>query len=503
MVSSSQDDADVIVVGGGGSGLAAAIEARTAGASVILLEKNPVLGGSTGWSVGALTAAGTPHQKRARIADTADAHFEDLSLVTGALLPRDNLELRRILVDRAGETLEWLVSLGLVFVGPMPEPPHRHPRMHNVLPNSKVFAYRLSRHARKLGVAIRTGLEACELVQDSGRIAGVAVKDASGNQSVLRARRGVVLTTGDFSNARDLKARFADPALADIEAINPTATGDGHRLALAAGASVVNGDIVRGPIMRFVPPARSHIVQSLPPSRLLAHAMAWALAHVPHRILRPFFMSFVTTALGPSQDLFKEGAILVNRDGARFTDECGTPNIALARQPGRVAWIVLDRAIAQKFSAWPYIVSTAPGVAYAYLADYRSTRPDIYHESDTLEGLAVSMGTPPQALARAVAEYNEQQRGGRPALTTPPYTALGPAKSYIVFTDGGLRVTSRLEVMRGNIAIPGLFAAGSAGQGGLLLEGHGHHLMWAFVSGRLAGRAAALTVPADRAARGP
>jgi predicted oxidoreductase len=39
--------------------------------------------------------------------------------------------------------------------------------------------------------------------------------------------------------------------------------------------------------------------------------------------------------------------------------------------------------------------------------------------------------------------------------------------------------------------IPGLYAAGSAGQGGLLLKGHGHHLIWAFTSGRLAGRAAA------------
>ena len=40
----------------------------------------------------------------------------------------------------------------------------------------------------------------------------------------------------------------------------------------------------------------------------------------------------------------------------------------------------------------------------------------------------------------------------------------------------------------------GLFAAGATGQGGLLLKGHGHHLAWAFTSGRRAGRSAAFEV---------
>jgi fumarate reductase flavoprotein subunit len=39
--------------------------------------------------------------------------------------------------------------------------------------------------------------------------------------------------------------------------------------------------------------------------------------------------------------------------------------------------------------------------------------------------------------------------------------------------------------------LAGLYAAGSTGQGGLLLKGHGHHLAWAFVSGRRAGQFAA------------
>jgi len=42
-----------------------------------------------------------------------------------------------------------------------------------------------------------------------------------------------------------------------------------------------------------------------------------------------------------------------------------------------------------------------------------------------------------------------------------------------------------------DVPIDGLWAAVSTGQGGLLLEGHGHHLGWGFTSGRIAGRHAA------------
>ena len=50
---------DVIVIGGGGSGLAAAIEARNAGRDVVLLEKNPALGGSTARAFGVTKPSST------------------------------------------------------------------------------------------------------------------------------------------------------------------------------------------------------------------------------------------------------------------------------------------------------------------------------------------------------------------------------------------------------------------------------------------------------------
>ena len=337
---------DVVVVGGGGAGLAAASAAAELGARVVLIEKGASLGGSTAWSVGSITATGTPHQRRAGIADSTDAHFEDLGLLAGNKANRDNLALRRILVDETPKAFDWLLSTGLVFTGPNAEPPHRTPRMHNVLPNSRAFPAALGRHCRRLGV------------------------EAS---------------------------------------------------------------------------------------------------------------------------LYQHGAILVNTEGRRFADELDNPQDALPDQPGAIAFAVLDGAIAEAFSRWPNFVSTAPGVAYAYIADYRRNRRDVFHEAPSLEMLAQKIGVSADALARTVAETNARAAAaGRAPLARAPYIALGPIKPYVVFTDGGLAVSERLEVTGSDGApIPGLYAAGSTGQGGVLLNGHGHHLGWAFVSGRIAGRVAA------------
>jgi succinate dehydrogenase/fumarate reductase flavoprotein subunit len=488
--------ADVIVVGGGGSGLAAASEAARLGRSVILLEKNAHTGGTTSWSVGSVTATNTPHQQRAGIKDSPEAHFEDLAAHAGALAPRDNLALRRILVDNTTDMLEWLMRLGVVFVGPMPEPPHRYPRMHNVVPNSKSFAYHLTRHCNDLGVDIRLSTTIDSLVEEDGRVIGVDATRADGTRERFLARGGVVLAAGDYSGGSDIKAQVASADVVDVEAVNAASTGDGHRMALSLGATILNGDIVRGPIMRFVPPAGGNFIQKLPPSKPLAELIAWSMNVMPQWLLRPFLMSFLTTALGPSPELFREGAILVNGRGERFTDELGKPAYDVAKQPERIAYIVFDDALAEKFEAWPYFVSTAPGVAYAYIKDYRRNRRDIYHQADTVAGLAASMRVPADRLTTTLNRYNGGERGDRAALSRKPYYALGPVKSYVVFTDGGLKVSERLEVLRADGSpIAGLYAAGSTGQGGLLLEGHGHHLGWAFISGRIAGRNAAFEVP--------
>ncbi len=494
-------ETDVIIVGGGGAALAAASSAATLGRKVILLEKNPHLGGSTAWSVGSVTATCTPHQLKKGIKDYPEHHLEDLRLFAGALAHRDNFELARVLTDNTPEMFRWLLSTGLEFIGPLPEPPHRQPRMHNVLPNSRAFPYLLGRHCLKLGVDIRLNTRAERLITDStsGGVCGVAASLSDNTSCEFIARNGVVLAAGDYSASAELKARFGSELAAAVDAVNTTNTGDGIRIGMDCGGTVVNGDHIRGPILRFVPPTRPKLIQRLPPSPLVTRALHWGFDHLPQALLRPALMNFLTTALAPDSKLYEHGAILVDREGLRFADERDQPARGAALRPGGMAYIVCDSTVAAQFQQWPNYVSTAPSVGYAYLDDYRRTRQDIFHRASTLAELAASMNVPRFVFEKTIADYNAGAASGdaparheRPPIVKPPFYALGPAKAYIIFTNGGLKVTLNLEVVDadGEI-ISGLYAAGANGQGGMLLEGHGHHLGWAFVSGRIAGKNAA------------
>ena len=99
---------------------------------------------------------------------------------------------------------------------------------------------------------------------------------------------------------------------------------------------------------------------------------------------------------------------------------------------------------------------------------------------------------PTDALLQAVAAHNAAVAAdpqGRTPITQAPFHALGPVRTRIVITDGGLAVNTRHQVLRhDDQPIPRLYAVGATGQGGLLLAGNGHHIGWATTSGRRAGR---------------
>lgn len=490
--------ADVAVIGAGGSGLAAAITAASLGRKVVLVEKEHAPGGTTGRSVGAVTMANTRHQLRKGILDSRSAYFDDFGALSEQAGAPDNLTLRRLLVENASETLRWLEDMGIVFHGPMPEVPHRQPRMHAALPNSSAYIFHLVRRARKLGVTILPSTKATSFIVEGGRVRGVNCEGGNGAMDVRST--AVVLASGDYSASESLKRQYISEPIAGVTPVSPSSTGDGHRMAAKLGARVLNGKLHHAGI-RFIPPPH-HWTAKLPPYSGLMRIVDFCLETLPGWALRPFVMSFITSVIVPSLKLFGEGALLIGRTGEKCPEPPSGFAAWLAQQPDQLAYILLDGRLAEKFSKWPYYVSTVPGFVYAFTADYRRSRKDIFHEAGSLAELGRLLRIPGGGLEETVADHNAAlAHEGKEAqrIDRPPFIALGPVRYYINFTDGGLAVDDRLRVLgHGDVPVPGLYAAGSTGQGGLLLEGHGHHLSWAFTSGRLAGTfAAEETVSAD------
>ncbi|MDB5556624.1 MAG: hypothetical protein JWL86_6608 [Rhizobium sp.] len=141
------EDADVIVVGSGAAGLMAAVEAADAGASVIVLESEAEIGGSTKLSGAYVAFCETPMQPATReelLADLRDAHHEDA---------QDDLS--RLYVDHAGDTFRRLDELGICFV-----------RTFQFAHMSKPWAHELSGDRMGGGAEIISQLEAAAQQRD-------------------------------------------------------------------------------------------------------------------------------------------------------------------------------------------------------------------------------------------------------------------------------------------------------------------------------------------------
>jgi succinate dehydrogenase/fumarate reductase flavoprotein subunit len=495
------DSFDCIVVGAGGAGLAAAYSAACQGATVALLECRPQPGGTTGIAVGSFTAAGTRWQQREGIEDNPADHDEDVALFADPLLEaRNNQPLRRFFLEHAAETLHWLQEeLQLNYVGPSPEPPNRCPRMHNVVPGAKAYVVRFQLALRRRGATIITDAAVTRLLQENGRIHGVEFS-RGGKQCQLRARRGVVLATGDYASNAEMIARHKGEEYREIEGINPHALGLGHQLAEQVGARLVNMDITYGPELRLVPRSGKPFQQWLPASGIASRCMGWLAERMPAWMINRFIKRLLVTWQHPEDALFRDGAILVNARGRRFVNELSWPEreIAVARQPEKTAYLLLDGRLAEQYSSWPNFISTAPDIAYAYVDDYLRLRPDVTLRGRQLEPLCRRRGLDSRVLQATLEEFNRHARDGtvdslgRPGATSPleapPWLLLGPVKAYFTTTEGGAAINQRLQVLdQQGQPIPGLFAAGQVGLGGMVLWSHGLHIAWAMTSGRLAG----------------
>lgn len=499
---------DIIVVGGGGSGLAAAVAAAEKGAQVLLLEKTPELGGTTGIAVGSFTANRTVHQQREGIHDSADDHEEDASKFgPPEIQAHNNSELRRYFLEHANDTLQWLMSMGLAFHGPSPEPPNRVPRMHNVVPNAKAYIATLHSRLLRFGSRIHCDCPVEELVQEDGRVTGVVARLA-GEHVTFHARHGVVLAAGDYANSPEMIGKYKGQEYTSIEGINVYSTGDGHRLAKQAGAALLNMDVTYGPELRFIPPPRKPFTQLLPASGPLALIMGKTLPLVPRAVINIMVKRLLVTWQHPENALFDDGAVLLNQRGKRFCNETASPSreIGIAEQEDKFAYILLDQRLIERYSKWPHFVSTAPEIAYAYVKDYLRLRSDVTVQAGSLEELAKLRQMPREALQATVDQFNRYASGdtedafGRVGDSQPlggnRWVFLGPVKAYFTTTEGGAAIDEQLRVLdHGGTPIEGLYAVGQNGLGGQVLWGHGLHIGWALTSGRLVGQQLAISPP--------
>ena len=479
-LSGLRDGYDVLVVGGGGGGLMAAVEAAETGASVLLVERQPEIGGSTAMAVGALSAAGTALQRAAGIADSVDAHFQDYLkfIEPGRSADEYDMELTRMLVELAPSVVERMLELGVELRGPQPEPPHTKYRMHNAVPDATAYTDALRRAAAGAGVETRTGVVAASLAVDAGgAVCGAELADVTdAERRTIEVRGGVVLATGYFSaNAELSRAHGRPPEHDGVEPLFDGATGDGVTLGVALGASTAGMSAAAPPHFRTVS--------------------------------RPY--------IHPPAPIFEAGAILLNRDGNRYANELKGAELATSRQPGREAFVVFDSNLAARVSTpdadappsrdgWfrtgKMALSTFPEIGYAYMEDYRQ-RTGYFTEAADGAGLAEFIQAAASTVQRTLDDLNEAATGratdafGRDFSGTcafaRPFYVLGPIKA-VLGSSGGLKVDREMHVLdTDGRPISRLYAAGMTGSSNVLIAGHGHALAWTFATGRIAGANAA------------
>lgn len=244
---------DVVIIGSGFAGLAAAIEAKIAGASVVVIEKMPVHGGNSIINGGDFSAPGTKMQEENGVKDSAEVMLKDM-LRAGLYL--NHPENAKIVAYGAKDAFEWSESyIGAKYTKLNFHGGHSVKRTHGTINASgSELVNKMLAKTKGLGVNIETRTKLVRLVTGKdGRIVGIEVRkdykfpdDNSGKPAFIKAKRAVVLSSGGFS--RDLKLRqIQDPRLNEkFESTNhPGATGEALLAACIAGAMDVQMDWIQ------------------------------------------------------------------------------------------------------------------------------------------------------------------------------------------------------------------------------------------------------------------
>ena len=488
-------EADVVIVGAGGAGMTAAMTASDAGKSVIILESQAMVGGNSVRSTGGMNAAKTVYQDENEFAEGAGVekmlksaadNYADNEFITSLaatvaqqwadyqanpvgyfdsveLMELDtmvggkginNPELVKTLVEGTAPAIDWLDENGM--------------SLHNVAAFGGASVKRIHRPVNEEGKVVSVGAylvplmeKACQdrgvefilnttadtiLTDANGQAVGVSGTDKDGNTVTVNAK-AVVLATGGFGANLDMVASYK-PELKGFMTTNaPGIQGQGIAMATAIGAATVDMDQIQ------------------------IHPTVEA-----------------NTAALITEGLRGDGAILVNANGERFTDEVSTRDKVSAAeiaQPGSFSWLIVDQAMAD-----------ASNVIQGYITKGYTKQGATYEE------LAKEIEVDPATFAATMEKWNGCVEAktdadfGRTSfanpLNTAPYYAI-KVSAGVHHTMGGVVINSSTEVLKedGSV-IPGLFAAGEV-TGGV----HGANRLGGtavadfVVFGRIAGASAA------------
>ncbi|BBO72667.1 tricarballylate dehydrogenase [Desulfosarcina widdelii] len=451
---------DVLVVGGGNAALCAAMTAREAGASVLLLESAPF----------EFRGGNSRHTRNLRYLHNESNSFltgpyrekefwEDLIRVTGG---KTNEKLARFTIRDSNNLGAWMERHGCKFQPSMRGTLHLSRTNAFFMGGGKALMNAYYATAEKLGVVILYDAEVVDLAIDEGCFTS-ATFESRGSWQAVSARAVVVAAGGFQANIEMLKEAWGDVADNFIIRGTPYDKGKMLRELLDKGAKPV-GD-----------PQQCHAVA------IDARA--------------PKFDGGIVTRL----DCVSFG-IVVNKNAKRFYDE------------GEDFW-------PKRYAIWGRLVAQQPDqIAYSII-DAKSIdlfMPSVFPpvEAMSIREMAEKISLDPDALEKTVAVFNDAIRPGSfdpteldscgteglaipkshwaRLLDTPPYYGY-PLRPGITFTYLGVTVNEHAQViLKDDSPSPNIFAAGEIMAGNILGHGYmaGFGMTIGTVFGRIAGKEA-------------
>lgn len=463
---------DVLVIGGGNAALCAALMAREAGASVMLLEAAP-----RAWRGG-----NSQHTRNLRCMHDApqdvlvgsypeEEFWQDLLKVTGG---QTDETLARLVIRASSTCRGWMRRHGVHFQPSLSGALHTARTNAFFMGGGKALVNAYFRSAEHLGVQVRYDTPVADIELQDGRFVAAQVPAREVRGQPLPAERiearSCVLAAGGFeSNRQWLREAWGQNARgewpSDNFLIRGTRFNDGVllRRMIEQGADTI-GD-----------PTQAHMVA------IDARA--------------PLYDGGICTRI----DCVSLG-VVVNRDGQRFYDE------------GEDFW-------PKRYAIWGRLVAHQPGQVGFSIIDQKALgrfMPPVFPgaTADSLEALAGLLGLPVQAFVETVHAYNRACQVGTfdhtrlddchtvglepvkshwaQPIDTPPYYGY-PLRPGVTFTYLGLRTDETAAVHFGGRPSPNLFVAGEMMAGNVLGKGYtagvGMSIGTAF--GRIAGTRAA------------